>query len=46
MKESLGFRAKDRKIICADDTFELRELVAPYGEATVQDSGNTYLWDQ
>jgi putative transposase len=24
MKEALGFRAKGRKIICADDTFELR----------------------
>ena len=25
MKEALGFRATGRKIICADDTFELRE---------------------
>jgi putative transposase len=29
MKESLGFRAKGRKIICADDTFELREVLTP-----------------
>ena len=46
MKEGLGFRAKGRKIICADDTFELREVIAPYGKATGQDSGNTYLWNQ
>jgi len=45
-KEALGFRAKGRKIICADDTFELREVIAPYGEATDQDCGNTYLWNQ
>ncbi len=31
MKESLGFRAKGRKIIRADDTFELREVLMPYG---------------
>jgi hypothetical protein len=46
MKEALGFRAKGRKIICADDTFELREVIAPYGKANNQDSGNTYLWNQ
>jgi putative transposase len=46
MKESLGFRAKGRKIICADDTFELREILTPYGKARNQDSGNTYFWDQ
>ena len=46
MKESLGFRAKGRKIICADDTFELREVIPPYGKATDQDFGNTYLWNQ
>jgi putative transposase len=45
MKEALGFRAKGRKIICADDSFELREVIAPYGKATDQDSGNTYLWN-
>jgi hypothetical protein len=33
MKEALGFRAKGRKIICADDTFELRETITPYGIA-------------
>ncbi len=45
MKEALGFRAKGRKIICADDTFELREVLAPYGNANNLDSGNTFLWD-
>jgi len=46
MKEALGSRATGRKIICADDTFELREGQTPYGEASVLDSGNTFLWDQ
>ena len=46
MKEALGFRAKGRKIICADDTFELREVLTSYGKAKNQDSGNTFLWDQ
>ena len=46
MKEALGFRAKGRKIICADDTFELRETITPYGKANNLDSGNTYLWNQ
>jgi len=46
MKEALGFRAKCRKIICADDTFELREVLTPYGKAKNQNSGNTFLWDQ
>jgi hypothetical protein len=45
MKASLGFRAKGRKIICADETFELREMIAPYGKADKLDSGNTFLWD-
>jgi hypothetical protein len=26
--------------------FELREVIAPYGKTTDQDSGNTYLWNQ
>ncbi len=46
MKEALGFRASGRKIICAADTFELREGQTPYGEASDLDSGNTFLWDQ
>ena len=46
IKEGLGFRAKGRKIIYADDTFELREMIAPYGKATDQDCGNTYLLNQ
>ena len=45
MKEAHGFRAKGRKIICADDTFELREVLTPYGKANNLDSGNTFLWD-
>jgi putative transposase len=31
IKEALGFRATGRKIIPADDTFELREEQVPYG---------------
>ena len=46
MKEALGFRATGTKIICVDDTFELREVLTPYGKANNQDSGNTFLWDQ
>ena len=46
MKKALGYRAKGRKIISADDTFELREAVAPFGNADNLDSGNTYLWNQ
>jgi putative transposase len=46
MKEAPGFRAKGRRMICADDTFELREMLMPYGKANNQDSGNTFLWDQ
>ena len=46
MKEALGFRAKGRKIIYADDTFELREVLMPYGKASNLDSGNTFLWNQ
>ena len=43
MKEALGFRATGRKIICADDTFELREVLTPYGKASNLDSGNTFF---
>ena len=46
MKEALGYRATGRKIICANDTFELREGQTSYGEASDLDSGNTFLWDQ
>jgi putative transposase len=46
MKEALGFRATGRKIIYADDTFELREALTSYGKANILDSGNTCLWDQ
>jgi len=46
MKKALGYRAKGRKIISADDIFELREVIAPFGNADNLDSGNTYLWNQ
>jgi hypothetical protein len=45
MKEALGFKAKGRKIICTNDTFELREVPKPYGKANNPESGNTFLWD-
>jgi hypothetical protein len=46
MKKSLGYRAQGRKIVSSDDTFELREALAPFGNADNLDSGNTYLWNQ
>ena len=45
MREILGFRAKGRKIIGADDTFELQEVLPPYGKADHPDFGNTFLWN-
>ena len=45
VKDTLGFRAKGRKIIHTDDTFELREVIASYGKADHQKYGNTYLWN-
>ena len=46
VNETLEFRAKGRKIICADDTFELREALTPFGKVDQPDSGNTFLWGQ
>ena len=46
MKGTLGYRAKGRKIICADDTFELREVITPFGNADRLDSENTYFWNK
>jgi len=46
MKGALGYRVRGRKIICADDTFELREVITPYGKANNLESGNTLLWNQ
>ena len=43
IKKALGYRVKGRKIISADDTFELREVMRPYGKANNLDSGNTFL---
>jgi hypothetical protein len=45
MQESLGLRAKSRKVIGADETFELREILPPYGKADNPNSGNTFLWN-
>jgi len=46
MKGALGHRAKGRKIICADDKFELREVIMRFGNADNLDSENTYLWNK
>ena len=46
MKGSLGYRAKGRKIICADDSFELREGITPFGNADRLDSEDTYFWNK
>ena len=46
MKGALGYRANGRKIVGADDTFELREVVAPFANADNLDSENTYFWNQ
>jgi len=45
IKETLGYRAKGRKIISTDDTFELREGQTSYGDANKLNSGNTFIWD-
>ena len=45
IKEALGFRARGRKIRSADDTFELREGLEPYGAAVRSDYGNTFAWN-
>jgi len=46
MKGALGYRARGRKIICADDTYELREMITPFGNADNLEFENTYLWNQ
>jgi hypothetical protein len=46
MKGTLGFRARGRKTICADDTYELREEIRPYGKTNNLNSGNTFIWNQ
>ena len=45
LKKSLGFRAKGRKIIGPEDTFELREMLRPYSHPDDPDAANTYLWN-
>jgi len=46
MKEAPGFKATGKKIICADDIFELREVITPFGDVENLDSENIYLWNQ
>ena len=46
MKEAPWYRATGGKIICVNDTFELRQGQTSYGETSDLDSGNTFLWDQ
>ena len=46
IKGTLGYRARGRKIVCAEDTFELREVITPFGNADNLNFGNTYLWNQ
>ena len=46
IKGALGYRARGRKIICADDAYKLREMITPFSNADKLDSGNTYLWNQ
>ena len=46
IKQALGFRARGRKIRRADDAFELREILKPYGARTALEPDNTVLWDQ
>jgi putative transposase len=46
MKGALGYRARGRKIICADNSYELREVITPFGNADNLDSENTFLWNQ
>ena len=46
MKGALGYRVRGRKIFCGDETFELREVITPYGKANNLESGNTFLWNQ
>ena len=46
MKKGLEYRARGRKIIGDDDTFELREGITPFGNADNPDSENAYIWNQ
>ena len=46
MKGALGYKARGRKIVGTEDTFELREVVAPFANADNLDSENTYYWIQ
>jgi putative transposase len=45
IKKRLGFKAKARKVIGSNDTFELRENPAVYGN-TDHIADNAYFWDK
>ena len=45
VKESLGFRARGRKIIHTDEICELRETPVAYGKTDGLFSGNALLWE-
>ena len=46
IKQALGFKAIGRKIRGADDSFELRETMRPYGSKNDLEHGNTFIWNQ
>ena len=46
MKGALGYRARGRKIIGVDATYELWEVITPFGNADKPDSENTFFWNQ
>ena len=46
IKQALGFKAIGRKIRGADDSFELRETMKPYGTKKDLEHGNTFLWNR
>jgi len=46
IKAELGIRGRGKKIFGVDDTYELREVVTPFGDGANPDSENTYLWNQ
>ena len=46
IKQVLGFKAIGRKIRGADDSFELRETMKPYGTKNDLEHGNTFIWNQ
>ena len=45
VKERLGIRAKNRKIVDKEKSYTLRESAATYGDSDVSDSKNEWLWE-